>query len=278
MSNIRSRLFYNQNWNIGFCELTQDEFIRNQKLATIQWMKHPYRDRWFADPYLLKITDTNIIVLVEECNIESPKGIICELLVDRITKRLKERHVLLELETHLSYPVIVRQGDKVYVYPENGASGKLNIYEYDGINHRLVNPVCILDEAVADANIVKKDNLYYMSATKYPQTQADSYLYVSDSLFGPFKQVCDKPFQKGKGYSRQGGDWLVNGDCFYRPVQDCRVRYGSSLNIMVAKISESEIKEEPLFNINPCCTQYSEGLHTINFFDGVCVIDSCGYL
>lgn len=272
------RLFYNQNWNIGFCDITPEAFIRDQKLPFVQWMKHGYRDRWFADPYLLKVTDDTIVVLVEECVIAAPKGLICELVIDRATKQLMERYVLLEIETHLSYPVIFRCDDKVYVYPENGASGKLNIYEYDEVNHKLLNPACILDEAVADANIIECNGRYYMSATKYPQTQNDAFLYEADSLFGPFKQIGVNPYETNKGYSRQGGGWFVAGGKLYRPAQDCRVRYGASMNIMEVVLNNGVIKEKPLFSLIPSNSLYSEGLHTLNFLDGVCVIDSCGYL
>ena len=124
--------------------------MEKKALNKVQWLKHPYRDRWFADPFIFKVTDSEIIVFVEECPIERPKGILCELVIDRKTKRLKERYVLLESDTHLSYPAFIRQNGTVYVYPENGASGKLNIYEYDETNHRLVNPKCILEKSVAD--------------------------------------------------------------------------------------------------------------------------------
>lgn len=271
------KLFYNQNWNIGFCEITPDSLIHNKRLPEVQWMKHPYRDRWFADPYLLKITKTEIVVLVEECIINAPKGTICELIVDKATKQLKERRLILELDTHLSYPAIIWHKGNVYVYPENGASGSLNIYEYDEVAHTLINPTCILNEAVADANIIEVNGHYYMSATKYPNTQADAYLYEADTLFGPYRQIGEKPYQTDKGFSRQGGNWFVVNEFLFRPVQDCRVRYGASMNIMEVKLSKGHIDESPIFSILPCSSRYSEGLHTINFLNDYCVIDSCGY-
>lgn len=276
---LRRRLKYSQYWNIGFCVQTPEELIRNKKLKKIKWLKHPYHDRWFADPFIYRITKDEIIVFVEECLVsDNPKGIICELVIDRNSMRLKGRYVLLELDTHLSYPAILNVEGIIYVYPENGASGKLNIYEYDSINHKLVNPVCILKEAVADASILKRDNQYYLSATKFPHTQECAYLYKSDSIFGPFKQVCAEPYQMDRSCSRQGGDWFLLENELYRPAQNCRIRYGSSLNIMTVNIENGVIKEKPLFAIKPCCSRYSEGLHTINFKDGLCVIDSYGYL
>lgn len=274
--NLLRKIQYNQFWNIGFCQQTPEELIREKALRPIQWLKHPYRDRWFADPFILKVTDSEIVVFVEECPMDNPKGIICELVIDRKTYRLKERYVMLEKETHLSYPAIIRHEGKVYVYPENGASGRLNIYEYDEANHRLVNPVCILDEAVADATIFQHGNAFYMTATKFPDTQKRLFLYRADSLFGPYRQVDVKPVQESLSCSRNGGDYFTAYGSLYRVAQNCSERYGGALSIMSVNSIES-YKENLEFGIKPDGGRYGLGLHTINFKDGFCVVDSFGY-
>lgn len=274
--NLLRKIQYSQFWNIGFCEQTPEELVRDKRLKEVRWLKHPYRDRWFADPFILKVTDEEIVVFVEECPIENPKGIICELVVDRRTMRLKERYVLLELDTHLSYPAVMRHKGKVYVYPENGTSGKLNIYEYNGENHQLVNPICILNESVADATIVERNGCYYMSATKFPETQQGAYLFVSDSPFGPFRQVGADPYQTNKACSRQGGNWFETYGNIYRPSQNCEARYGGGLSIMYSDLREG-ISEKQICQLGPIKGRYSLGLHTLNFNDGLCVIDGYGY-
>ena len=42
--------------------------------------------------------------------------------------------MILERSGHLSFPIIYRKDDKIYVYPENSEDGVLNIYEYNPIN------------------------------------------------------------------------------------------------------------------------------------------------
>ena len=275
--NIIRKIQYNQYWNIGFCEQTPEELIHDKQLKPIKWLKHPYRDRWFADPFIFSVTNTEIVVFVEECPMENPKGIISELVIDRRTMFLKKKYVILELDTHLSYPAIIRHEGKVYVYPENGASGNLNIYEYDAENHKLVNPICILNEAVADATIVMLNDHYYITATKFPGTQENAYLYESKSLFGPFGQTIDRPFQTDKRCSRQGGNWFEAFNCLYRPAQNCVERYGAALSIMKTNIDHSSIQEKEMFQINPLIGKYGLGLHTINHSNGLCVIDGYGY-
>ena len=274
--NLLRKIQYSQYWNIGFCQQTHEELIREKALRKVQWLKHPYHDRWFADPFILRVTDKEIVVFVEECPMENPKGIICELVIDRKTMCLKERYVMLEKDTHLSYPAIIRHNDKVYVYPENGASGKLNLYEYDEVNHKLFNPVCILDEAVADATIIDKAGTFYMTATKFPDTQRRLFLYSSPSLFGPYKQVRKNPVVEDLSYSRNGGNYFNAYGSLYRAAQNCAERYGGAISIM--SINGVEIYKEAFeFGINPVAGRYGQGLHTVNNENGLCVVDGYGY-
>ena len=275
--NLLRKIQYNQYWNIGFCEQTPGALIHDRQLKPVSWLKHPYRDRWFADPFLYQVTEREIVVFVEECSMETPKGIICELVIDRLTMRLKERYVLLALDTHLSYPAYIHHNGKVYVYPENGASGKLNIYEYDEGNHKLIKPICILDEAVADATILEYEGRFYISATKYPDTQEKAYLYESYSLFGPYVQMVAAPYQSDIRCSRQGGNWLIVGNKIYRPAQDCGKRYGGALSVRETIGFPNGVREEEVFHMGPVKGRYSLGLHTINFMDGICVVDGYGH-
>lgn len=273
------RLSYSQNWNIGFCEQSPETFIENKKLNKIKWLKHPYTDRWFADPFILKVTDTEIVVFVEECYIQTPKGIIAELIIDKESMRLKRRYELLELDTHLSYPVIFHYEDKILVCPENGQSGCLSIYEYDEVNHRLINPNIILDEALADATIIKQDESnYYLVATKYPETQTNLYLYKStNGLYGPYNLVKETPVCVDKVCSRPAGNFIVYNGIVYRPSQNCMKRYGAALTLMEIERMDEQFIEKIHFTIAPVSYKYNLGIHTINVQDGVIVVDGYGY-
>lgn len=278
--NWKARLLYSQNWNIGFCEQTQEELIHDKKLSKVRWLNHPYWDRWFADPFIYKVTEREIVVFVEECMIsDHPKGIICELVIDRKTMRLKERHMMLELETHLSYPAIFKKNDVTYVYPENGASGSLKMYRYDEKKHRLVDPVCILNDAVADSTILFIDGTYYIIATKSKNSKENAYLYQSKELFGPYKLVSELPVQTNRSCSRPAGNWISCSSELNRPSQDCSSRYGGAMNIMRVDSLEP-FHEEISFSIKPMSYKYNLGTHTINFCKdaSLAVVDGYGYL
>lgn len=264
------------NWNIGFCNMTPEELVSEKELRPIQWMKHPYRDRFFADPFIYKVTEQEIVVFVEEYVFDNPPGLIVELQVDRKTKRLKERYELLRLPTHLSYPAIIREGGVTYVYPENGHSGKLNLYRYDEAQHRLMEPVCILEEAVADSTICRlAGGRFLLVATKYPETQENAYCYGSSSVKGPFIEIEERPFQTSRISSRPAGDFFKAYGQLYRPAQNCVGSYGSSTNVM--EFDAFGRREKVAFELKPQGGRYPLGLHTVNFYGGLCVVDGLGY-
>lgn len=76
-------------WNLGFMTDDIADVIKSDKL-NIHWMKHSYTDRWFADPYLLEVTDKQIVVLVEEFCYKLRKGRIARPVVSRPDYVLQE--------------------------------------------------------------------------------------------------------------------------------------------------------------------------------------------
>lgn len=278
MSNLRQRLICNQNWNIGFCEITPEELWSSKGLGKITWMKNPYKDRWFADPFILKVTKETITLFVEERRVLGDKGYLTELVIDRNSYEIKERYILLEIESHLSYPAILKRDGSTYVYPENALGGPLKMYEYDESNHKLINPRIILDERVADSTMIRYEGKYYIIATKYPESPLkNAFLFVSDTFDGPFTQVGPNPVQSDMACSRPGGNWFVVNDNLYRPAQNCVKKYGGALEIMKIE-SMLPFKEEVALTIEPVGFKYNLGIHTINFSDGVAVVDGYGYL
>lgn len=267
-----------QNWNIGFVEQTPEELISDGGLKTIKWLKNPYKDRWFADPFILNVTKDDITLFVEERKIIADKGHLSELVVDRHSLAIKERHVILDVDSHLSYPAIIRREGKIFAYPENALGGPLKIYEYDEYNHKLVNPRIILDEQVADSTMLEYEGKYYIIATKYPEAPLEkAYLFTSATFDGPFTQVGTHPVQSNKACARPGGNWFLVNDILYRPAQNCTKNYGGALEVMKVE-SLMPFTQEHVLSIQPNSYKYNLGIHTINFCDGMAVVDGYGYV
>lgn len=274
-----TKYLYNQNWNIGFTDDSIEFVFKRQALSKVKWMKHSYKDRFFADPFVLKTTSDLIIVLAEELIFSENKGRIVKLVVDKITKRLLERIVVLELDTHLSYPAIFRDGDLIYIYPENSASGELKIYSYDDANSNINLVKILIKEPLADSTIINWNEKYWIVATKAPNKQNKAYLYLSNSFDGEYIMFRQAPIVSDRGCARPAGDFIKYNNELYRPAQDCIYRYGSGIVMQKINVmSDNSYSEKTMFKIFPNSFKYNLGLHTINFYEGGCVIDGCGYL
>ncbi len=87
-----------QKYNIGFIN-GDIHSVMNGESIKVNWLLHSYKDRWFADPFILDISENDIFVLVEEWYDPIQRGRISKLTIDKRTFILKDIKVLLENET-----------------------------------------------------------------------------------------------------------------------------------------------------------------------------------
>ena len=93
-------------WALGFVRGGMQAVMEPDHLD-VDWVKMP-KDRWFADPFVLDVTDAEILLLVEDYGYDTRKGIISLLHINRATMEIMSRKVILETPTHLSFPAIWR--------------------------------------------------------------------------------------------------------------------------------------------------------------------------
>lgn len=272
-------LIYSENWNIGFSDTTVEAMLKKGCLSKVHWMKHKYNDRWFADPFLYKVDSKTLIVFAEELEIDYPKGRLVELHIDRSTYELRERFVILDIDSHLSFPVYFVKKGVTYVYPENGESGKLNLYKYDCNQHSLIWEKVLIHEALADAIIFERGEHCFMFATRSESSQKDCYLFSAEKIDGHYLLYSNNVFVEDSEFSRSVGNVLTSVGRYYRVVQNCSLRYGGSVNIMELVFeNETPVRQSFVMEIKPSGWKYNLGLHTLNFKEEMCIIDGKGYL
>ena len=263
-------------WNIGFIENGINEILNN-KNPQIKWVKKTINDRWFADPFILDVTDSEIILLVEEYCYNVKKGRIARLVIDRNTYYEKGYEIILECDTHLSFPFIFRQNNKVYVIPENSASGNSTLYEYND-KYRTMTPIHLLaDEPFADATIFEFSGAHYLLTTKLPDTNSKSVLIYSfdkDKL-KTLGRVSEVEFFAFCG--RNAGEVFSSNYNLYRPAQDCTLRYGHGVIIQKISFEDGQWIFKDVNSIYPNSFRYNQGIHTLNHYKGLYVIDGRGY-
>ena len=261
-------------WNIGFVTDNVSDILQSGKL-NIRWLQHDYKDRWFADPYLLDVTDKEIVVLVEEFCYKIRKGRIAKLVISRPDYVLKNMKIILELPTHLSFPVIYRKGNDVYVMPENSISGEICIYKYLPDKEKLekVHTACKLP--LTDATIVKfMSGERYVFSTKLPNPNGNElqvYRFCDDSMSidqSPFANVLFE-----SNIARNAGDAFYLNDVMYRPAQDCNKCYGNGLNIQKVTKDGDTFQFETVCEFHSDNPDYLLGYHTFNMKIGLIVVD-----
>lgn len=284
----RIKSFSSERWNIGFIKTGLKTILQSDEIV-VDWVKHDYRDSWFADPFILDITETELIMLVEEFPRQTNRGRISKLTIDKQTLELKRLDVVAELSTHMSFPFIIRSDteDMVYLLPENGASGKLTLYKYWIKDNRLEAMYSVLDEDVADAVPLKLGKCNFLFCTKAPMANGNTlYVYLWDERTKKYQYCQSYTFEEN--VARMAGAFFGYEGCWYRPTQECNVQYGHAVTIqrLVAEnksiplekaIIEGKLKFEEVRRMYSVHPKLKVGMHTFNMYKGWIVTDALGF-
>lgn len=260
-----------QTYNIGIIYKNAREIIANGVGAgEIIWLRHNYKDRFFADPFLWRIDESHYYILVEEYLFWERKGKITMLTVDRNTFTLLDRDVLIEENVHLSFPFCELNGNTII--PESSRGGKTYTY---GVSNEQVTKTVVVPEGLVDAVFyTDKNGEKWIFASKKERPLEDLYLYKNDGK--NYLSICDgKPILSSLSQSRSAGRLFECDGKLYRPVQDNCDRYGHQTKLMhIIKFNENEYIAEEACTINSYKNPpYDETLHTFNMYDGYAIVD-----
>jgi len=260
--------YFQKLWDLAFVKGGYDALFSDEPFE-VDLVKNPFRDRWFADPFVLDVTDDKIFLLAEEFCYKLDKGRAAKLTVDRSTMTIEKYDIILECPKHISFPNILRRDGKVYVYPENCRSGKLDLYEYDMEKEQLVAPRKICNDAVWDASMTDLLGRWQLFAGRQSDYFLDVYNWDEDvNMFVPYQSIESK--QKN---NRMAGQLFVYKGEVYCPMQDCSKSYGGGVWLKKVIQEDDGLRLEPIKKIVPPANLKKLGLHTINEYKGVVVID-----
>jgi len=265
--------YTNWRWEVGFLDNTLEGIVNGEPLK-VHWVNLPSRDRWFADPFILDYNEKEIILLCEEYSDELKKGRIAKLVINRKTYELESWKIIHELPTHLSFPRIIRDGDEIYIHPENSASGNHTLYKYDKKNDCLVEGKIICDEPLTDAIMLEHEGKQLMFSTYEPDPNG-KILSLYEKRGEKYIKIDEEVFDNN--CARMAGDFFKVGDKLYRPAQDCNNGYGKAVIIQEANYGDDgkwSFKDVRRIVSNHPILDW--GLHTFNHYNGMAVIDVKG--
>ncbi len=269
-------------WRIGLLQNPLEEVIAGDE-PEVRWMRYQHRGGWFADPFVLEVTDTTISLLAEEFRFNTGKGRIVRLDVDREMLELKNVSVLID-DCHLSFPFVLLpieyskavgerckvQGSKsddslpfrggqrrlrdVMIFPETGKEGQWRCYRLNLETNECVMDYVICEEPLVDA-VIYENNVF-----------ATAFSDPNGKILGIY-EICENGFQLvrtitfDENVARNAGAFFKIGEKVYRPAQECNEWYGHALSIQEFKNGDfKEVRRIP-------------GFHTLNSYQGVTVVD-----
>ena len=253
-------------WELGFIENPIHDIIEGKEFQ-IKYVIFPFEGRWYADPFILEYNDEEIILLVEDFSDTDQKGKISKLVIGRRTMELKDVKIILELDTHLSFPIIIRKEGRVFIYPENSAAHTLDLYEYNRETDKCIKIRQLSSELFADAVISDTWGQKMLYATKDNGNVLDVYQYDETEEVFVFssKVVFDE------NIARNAGDFFECEGHLYRAAQECNYTYGHALSIQRITKESGVIKMKEVRRIMP--PKHAIGIHTFNVYKDLTVVD-----
>jgi hypothetical protein len=278
ISKFIDKLFVKQ-WQIGLCKGDIAEIIRSKVFnPEIKWLPLNTLAYFHADPFLLKTNDGSLNILFEDFAFKDYYGKIASMKIDENFNQ-GNKVILLDTKSHLSYPFIISENNRTFVFPEAGYSGRLTCYEYDEAKQILMFHKVIMDLPVLDPTIIKYNNKYWMFGTLIGKDSDKKLnIYFADDLLGPYTHHPGNPVKDSMNGSRPAGSFIVVDNNIYRPSQNSENQYGESITInKVVKLDETSFVEEPYMDIQINQNKKSNGeiltIHTLNVVDDVIVVD-----
>lgn len=246
-----------------------DRVVESGFVPKIIWIKDDHKRGWFADPFILRMTENEIVFLVEEWIYKYNRGVISQVIINRNDYSIKDVKTIINTGKHMSFPIYYRKDRKVYLYPEQSARSETWLYEYDedtcaAKEVELLNPNDVVDTTISE---IKKGEkvLLCTTAPNHNGDILDVYPYYETNcppVLNPIKQI-----KFPKKTARNAGVLFRVKEKLYRPAQDCTIRYGECVEIQEVKVDGSEITFVPCNRIYSPNKEYNLGFHTFNVFD-----------
>ncbi|WP_455430305.1 glucosamine inositolphosphorylceramide transferase family protein [Parabacteroides leei] len=237
---------------------------------------------WYADPILFQDGD-NLWLFVERMDRIRHKGVISVSKYEN--GKFGKFQDVLEEKFHLSYPMIFKKDDSIYMIPETADSGKVILYKSSAFPKQWKQHRVLLEDCRnVDTNVFFFEGHWYlltceMDATMGAYTRLK--LYGADNIENGIINPIDTYNSNSifKFDCRGGGQIYFKDDKCYRPVQ-CgdESTYGKSLRIDNIKISNGLLISNKEFNINPEGININKhlnitGTHTYGQCDDIELID-----
>jgi hypothetical protein len=247
--------------------LRRDEwFVAVRVNGTVRALPNP-PGRYLADPFPIEV-DGRHFLFVEDYSHEERRGAI-SVTEARSAETWSPPRRVLEREHHLSYPFVFEHEGAIYMLPESGEAGRIELHRAIEFPYRWQLDRVLLEGLTAvDATLHVEDGRFWLFANvvEGDEHRGELWLFSSRSLDGEWRAHPRNPIVTDPGRARPAGRLFTRAGVLIRPSQDCSRGYGEAVVLnRVDVLSPSEYRETPVDRIEPNWLAGIEGTHTYTF-------------
>ena len=233
---------------------------------------------WWADPCVIAAGGRKLL-FVEEMAAKSTKGTIaCVELIGGGARRLG---MAIDEPGHLSFPQPFLWEGQWYMTVESSYARRVGLYRATGfpldwvrVRDLITGWVCV------DPTLYHHEGHWYLFANVAESgnsTYDDLFLFVAESLEGPFRPHPASPIVGDVRRARLAGRLFHHRGRLIRPAQDCGPRYGKAVAFNeVLELGPTVYRERPLSRLAADWARSLDGCHTYNVDGSIEVLDVRG--
>jgi hypothetical protein len=240
-------LLYEEQWYVGY-RRREPEPATAATFTTIA----PPRGRYYADPFLLERGGRHLLFFEEYVH-STRRGLISHVEIDD-EGRCSAPRVALERDYHLSYPFLHGEGGDVYLVPEAGERGRVEVYRASRFPGEWELERVLLEGIEArDPTILRHRGKYWLFAAVADGIWLDElYVFFSDSLLGEWTPHPLNPVVSDVRCARPAGRIFEHAGQLIRPAQDGSEVYGRRIVLnRIERLDETGYREVPVGRIEP---------------------------
>lgn len=274
---IYYKIFYKDQWTLLYkFDASKDisrSFYKFKKIL-------PPKDRFWADPHVIKSKD-KYYIFIEELIYKEKKGFISVIEIEP-NGRYKDPVKVLEKDYHLSYPFVFEDGGSYYMIPESKENRTIDLYKSSSFPFKWDFKKTIINNIQAvDSTIYFYNKKYWLFTNVITNNGASShdelFLYHSSELVSnEWVSHPMNPIVSDVKKARPAGNLFMFNDNLYRPSQNCSKNYGYGMKInLILKLTESLYEEKVVDSIFPNWDKNLFATHTLASCNNLTVIDGC---
>jgi hypothetical protein len=255
-------------WRVGWRFVDGADVIDLRAHPPGGWRELPDdRRRFYADPFPI-VHAGRTFLFVEDFSHALGYGVISAVEFGDDGPLDTPRPVL-DTGTHLSYPFVFEHDGAVYMVPESGASGTIELYRAAAFPERWEKHATLVPDIVAsDATLFQRDGRWWMLATVRDEGGAFSdalHVWSAPALTGPWQPHARNPVLVDIASARPAGRMVERGGALIRPIQDCRDGYGAALGLArVTRLDDEGFAQEVETILRAGPLWPGRRLHTLN--------------